>query len=381
MRNLVLMTGLKLKLLLRRPLMLAICLILPVLLSLLAGTTLVRNDLTELRAAYVDLAENRESRRLITLLEKSGLGWKRVDRASISRAIELNQLDGVVIIPLNFGDRGAALHLDDVYACEFIAGKNSLAEELIRENYQICALALSTVAKLEKDLFSLTGSSGLTTLDMSRLLEASTEEVRRNGTRLTINFHNLEMGDALPVLDIPDVAVEVLFLSVFSLLGSLLLADAETRRRMRSLPGGLRRDYLASLAALTLSGALQLGSMVGLTLLLMPQVSRPANYLPVMAVLFLLMLAYGQFVALLPADRRFVPASLVLFALLLTGGGLIRLPSLWMQSVGQFTPHGWALTRLAGQDTAVGLIPAASIGVLLLFIAYIAQKKSDYLSA
>ncbi len=380
MRNLAIMTGLKLKLLLRRPLLLASCLIIPILLSLLAGAAVVRNDLAEIKAAYVDLANNKESARLAGMLESSKLGWQQVGVEEVDRAIELGRLDGVVVIPPSFGDRSLALHIDDVYACGYIPGKDGLAAELIRNNYQVTALAMSTVAKLEKDLFSLPRASGITGQGMSDLLELKTEEARREGANLVIAFHNLERGDSLPVIHIPDTAVEVLFLSVFSLLSSLMLADAATLRRMQSLPGGFGRDFLSTLFALTISGIVQLGSMVGLTLLLMPGTSRPPNYIPVMAVLLLLMLAYGQLVALIPGDRRFVPASLLLFVSIFTGGVLIRLPTIWMQYLGQYTPHGWALARLSGLQTTVGFIGAAAIGLLLLLLAYIAQKKSEFLA-
>ena len=99
MRNIAVLVGLKLRLLSRRPLMLVFCLIIPVLLSLLAGATVKRNDLSNIQGAYVDLAENAESRKLTELFEHSQLGWIPIQEDEINRAIELGQLDGVVIIP------------------------------------------------------------------------------------------------------------------------------------------------------------------------------------------------------------------------------------------------------------------------------------------
>lgn len=380
MRNLAIMTALKLKLLYRRPWLLLSCLVIPLLLSLLAGAAVVRNDLGEIKAAYVDLANNRESAKLAGMLEASKLGWQRVGAQEVDRAIELGRLDGVVIIPPTFGDRSAALHLDDVYVCGYIPGKDSLASELIRNNYQVTALAMATVAKLEKDLFSLPGAGGITEPGMNELLEVKTEEARREGANLTIIFHDLERGDSLPVIHVPDTAVEVLFLSVFSFLSSLMLADAATLRRMQSLPKGFSKDYLSTLLALTVSGIIQLVFMVGLTLLLMPGTSRQSNYIPVMGILLLFMLAFGQITALIPGDRRFVPASLLLFVSIFTGGVLIRMPTLWMQYLGQYTPHGWALARLHGLETTFSYASAAAVGLLLLLSAYLAQKKSAYLA-
>lgn len=381
MNPLLPMIGIKLKLLLRRPLLLALCLILPILLSLLAGATVERNDLAQLRAGYADLAGNEESSKLVHMLVASGMGWHPTDEAAISRAIELGQLDGALIIPPAFGDRQAVSQVDDAYACEYIPGKDSLADGLIRENFLVCLLALSAVGKLEKDLSTLPAAAQLSESSLGRMLEASTEEARRQGASLKVDLHNLDDQDVLPVIGVPDVAIEVFFLSIFSLLGSLLLADAATRQRLRSLPGGFRRDFLTSVLTLALTGCLQLVAMVGLTRLLLPGTSRPANYPIVMGVLLLFMLAYGQLVALIPGDRRFVPASLALFLSLMAGGGFIRLPSLWMEGLGQFTPHGWALAKLSGLPVTFPTAAMAASWLVLLLLAYFLQKKSTYSAA
>ncbi|NLA71073.1 MAG: ABC transporter permease [Clostridiaceae bacterium] len=380
MRNIAVLVGLKLRLLSRRPLMLVFCLIIPVLLSLLAGATVKRNDLSNIQGAYVDLAENAESRKLTELFEHSQLGWIPIQEDEINRAIELGQLDGVVIIPSRFGDKSAAVHIDDVYTCEFISGKNQLAGDLIRENYLISVLALATDAKMQKDLLSLEGAKSVSDEEMNRRFSKSADQARSEGAILRLVIRDDEMGQALPLIQVPDVAVEVLFLSVFSLLGSLMLADAATQRRMRSLPGGLRRDYFATLLALAVSGFAQLGLMVGITRLLMPSTTRPANYLPVMTVLLVLMLAFGQLVALIPGDRRFVPASLLLFISVLAGGTLLRLPAFWVERVGQYTPHGWALAKLMGMETTFSTPLVALAALSLLVLAYQLQSRSDYLS-
>ena len=249
-----------------------------------------------------------------------------------------------------------------------------------RENYLISVLALATDAKMQKDLLSLEGAKSVSDEEMNRRFSKSADQARSEGAILRLVIRDDEMGQALPLIQVPDVAVEVLFLSVFSLLGSLMLADAATQRRMRSLPGGLRRDYFATLLALAVSGFAQLGLMVGITRLLMPSTTRPANYLPVMTVLLVLMLAFGQLVALIPGDRRFVPASLLLFISVLAGGTLLRLPAFWVERVGQYTPHGWALAKLMGMETTFSTPLVALAALSLLVLAYQLQSRSDYLS-
>ncbi|HHU04543.1 MAG TPA: ABC transporter permease [Fastidiosipila sp.] len=380
MRNIATLVLLKLRLLSRRPLLLAFCLIIPVLLSLLAGATTERNDLSNIQGAYVDLAENEESRKLRGLLDESEFGWISVQEDEIDRAIELGQLDGVLIIPEDFGNRNDAVYIDDVYTSEFIAGKNKLAGDLIRENYLIAVLALASDAKMQKDLSSLEGAKSLSEEDFSRRFSESADQARQEGAVLRLVIRDDQMGEALPLIQVPDVAVEVLFLSIFSLLSSLILADAATQGRMRSLPGGFRRDYLATLIALALAGVVQVGLMVGITRLLMPSITRPANYIPVMTVLLLLMLAFGQLAALIPGDRRFVPASLLLFVSLLGGGTLLRLPAFWMEYAGQYIPHGWALSKFMGIETVFSTASLGLVAILLLFLAYQLQSRTEYLS-
>lgn len=380
MSNVLSLTFLKLKLLARRPIVLALCVVIPVLLSLLAGATVNRNDLSNLQAAYVDLADNEESERLLSMFSASDLGWKAVNEHEIQRAIELGQLDGVLVIPKNFGDPAASSHIDDIYACEFIPGKNELAGDLIRENYTIAALALAMNAKLKKDLLSMDAATSMTAGAMDQLLSERTDEAREEGAVLRLEIRDDKLGDSLPLIQVPDVAIDLLFLSVFSLLSSLMLADASTQRRMRSLPGGFRRDYLSTLLALIVSSVLQLSLMLFGTKLFMPYATRPANYVPVMAVLLLLMLAFGQWIALIPGDRRFVPASLLLFASILAGGSFIQLPAFWMEKVGQLTPHGWALALLSGMGVLLPLPLMLLLAFLLLLTAFFLQKRSDSLS-
>jgi hypothetical protein len=99
-----------------------------------------------------------------------------------------------------------------------------------------------------------------------------------------------------------------------------------------------------------------------------------------MTVLLLLMLAFGQLAALIPGDRRFVPASLLLFVSLLGGGTLLRLPAFWMEYAGQYIPHGWALSKFMGIETVFSTASLGLVAILLLFLAYQLQSRTEYLS-
>lgn len=381
MISLFTMIRIKFKILARRPILLVFCLLTPILLSLLSGATLNRNSMAHIRAAYVDQAGNSHSRKLTGLLSMSRMGWFPVEEEEIDRSLALGQLDGVILIPPNYGDRTASSQLDDVFVCDFLPGRNTAASSLVRENYLIASLVLAMEAKLQKDLLTLDGAKGMSLEEMDRLLTRASAQAREEGAVLQILIREGDMAEALPLVQVPNVAIDVLFLSVFSMVASLMLADAATQRRLRSLPGGYLRDYLANLLALALAGVLQLTFMATASGLLMPQASRPEHYPLVMGILLLFMLALGQILALIPADRRFVPASLILFVSVLAGGSLIRLPSVWMDKVGQYTPHGWALARMAGMRTSLSAPLVTLVALVLLILAYPAQAKSHHLSA
>ena len=87
LRWLLTLIRLKLGMMARRPFLIAFCLIMPVLMSLLAGSTLTRNDLSSVRGAYVDHAKNEFSEELVELLATSGLHWSEITEEESERAV------------------------------------------------------------------------------------------------------------------------------------------------------------------------------------------------------------------------------------------------------------------------------------------------------
>ncbi|HNZ62839.1 MAG TPA: hypothetical protein PKH23_00705 [Bacillota bacterium] len=381
MMPLMTLVRLKLRTMVRRPVLLVFCLISPVLMSMLAGSTLERNDLSVVRGAYVDLAENEASGDLIRLLASSRLRWKALTEEEASRAVATGTVDGVVVIPPLYGEMTAPeSDRENPFAAVFLPGKNAIASDLVSESFKICALTLSREAILIDDLMALPGGASVSREAMRAGLRESSEVVRERGARLKLDIHGLPSETRTEIVPIPDFAVEILFLSIFSLLSSLMLSDAATQQRMRSIRGGFARDYLSSLLAMTIAGAIQLALMAGLTRLLIPGISRPPVYWPVMAVFFLLMLAFGQLVSLIHSEQRFVPGSLILFISALLGGTFIKLPSAAVEKVGQYTPHGWAFASMSGMETTLPTAAAAAIAAGLLVLAYFLQNRSRYLA-
>jgi|GEM_PF-579062 hypothetical protein len=372
---------LKLSMMVRRPFMIAFCLVMPVLMSLFAGSTLARNDLSAVRGGYVDRAKNESSEELIELLKSSGLHWAEISEDESERAIATDTVDGVIIIPAHYGNRAATdrkvekLSADTEAAAKYLPGKNAIASDLVIESFLISALAMTRESILIDDLLTMTDGTSISREEMYVRLRKSAEVTRAEGASLKLELHNLQEDQRAQIVQIPDFAVEILFLSIFSLLASLMIADPATQQRLRSIDGGPLRDYLSSLIALAIAGVIQLSLMAGLTELIIPGVNRPDGYWLVMAVFLLLMLAFGQLVSLMPSEQRFVPASLVLFIFALIGGTFIRLPSAFVDRIGQYTPHGWAFARLSGMPTTLPLLAVAGIGFALLILSYVLQTR------
>ncbi len=383
MRGLLTLIRLKLGMLVRRPFLIAFCLVMPVLMSLLAGSTLARNDLSTVRGAYVDRAKNESSAELVELLESSGLHWTEIAEEESRRAIETGTVDGVIIIPANYGERNATNGDNETpyAAAMYLPGKNTIASDLVIESFMISALAMTREAILVDDLLTMTDGTSISRPEMYDRLRQSAEVARAEGANLQLELHNLPEDQRAPIIQIPDFAVEILFLSIFSLLASLMMADSNTQRRIRSIDGGPLRDYVSSVISLAIAGIVQLSLMAGLTQLIIPSVNRPDGYWLIMGVFLLLMLAVGQLVSLMPSEQRFVPASLMLFISALIGGTFIKLPSILIERVGQYTPHGWALARLSGMSTTLPLVAVAVLGVGLLVLSYVFQTRSHRLTS
>lgn len=381
LRIILTLTGLKLRIITRRPSVLAVCLLLPILLTLLAGSTTTKNDYSVLEAAYVDQAENFASGELISLLDKGTISWSEMPQDKAERELQLGRLDGVVIIPAGYGEtndeKDAA---QNTYNFIYLDGDNDITTGLVRESLMVSAATVASEARQLESLRTLPEAADLSLSELREMLRQDTRRARDDGANLTVNFIGQTEVPLGQIVEIPDFSVEVLFLSVFSLIGSLMLNETDTRRRLLSVAGGPARDYLATLLALVFSCVVQLSLMTGITTLLMPGTSRPPGYVFYMFILLLLMLAYGQIVALIPAETRIMPASLAMLVSVVAGGAFLRLPALWISSLGQLIPHGWVMARLSGLDTYVPPVVVILLSIAALIVAYYLQTSTKHLS-
>lgn len=380
-RAVLTLVSLKLRIIARKPVVLAVCLVLPILLTMLAGSTTIKNNYFALDAAYVDQAENYNSQELISLLLSGNVNWTAMSRDQAERELQLGRVDGVLIIPPHYGEAVAEEDLIEAYTFTYLAGENNLVSDIIRESLLVSVVTLASEEQQLEALLSMPGATDYTLNEMRELLRLRSKQAQEDGADLNVNFIGAPDASGGKLVEIPDFSMEVLFLSIFSLLGSLMLNDAKTRQRLLSVAAGPRRDYIATLLTLAVSGLAQLFLMTGITQILMPGISRPRGYYYIMSILLLMMLAYGQLIALIPAATRIMPASLILLGSVVAGGAFLRVPSIWIARFGQLLPHGWVMARLTNVETYLPPLAVVALTILALISAYYLQTANKHLSS
>lgn len=378
MKNILTMIRLKLRLLVAHPKVLLFCLVTPILLSLLAGSTVKDNDFSRVKGAYADSANNDASAQLINVMVSEIMDWVEVDEREGRRMLMRDEIDGLVIIPERYGDlKKGETSRENALTCDFVPGSRSFAADMVREHFMTASLVVSIKNALVEDLVSREEATQSSTdyQTMMRRLEQATLEERDAGRDVKVEIHNYPEAQSMRLVQVPDLAIDVMFLSIFALLGRMMTTSRATTVRMAALPGGFRRDYIASIITLLIAGLMELFLLVGLTGLLMPEAKRPPDYFPVMFAMYILLLAIGQLFASFGRDDRFVPASLLLFCSMMAGGSFIRLPSFWIRYVGQYTPQGWALAQLGGFNTLFSLPLIFIMSAFFFVLAYFIQRR------
>jgi len=118
------------------------------------------------------------------------------------------------------------------------------------------------------------------------------------------------------------------------------------------------------LSVLYLLGLVQILCYTGAMRLLMGSPFVP-GHVGTLAVYLLLMLGLGQLTVLFDAGHRLYFSLLVLLVMGIAGGVFFQLPEKILTGIGQYVPHGWALTRIREGVVLPVWIPGA-LGFLLL---------------
>lgn len=330
--------------------------LLPLLLGSIAGTANLANRAPVVELAIIDEDQTAASQTLIRrLAENDSL---RIESSDASRQrLDRQQIDGLLTIREGYSDHLAVLNEADLW---LEPASQSLTVSIIEEAVAAAVLPSYAHAVIMDRLTSRYQQLDRSPPDnLAAALQASMEAYAAGDARLNITY----VGNVqpVPVLThvVTDDSMEVFFLSIYAVLGGLVLAGDDLRRRLSVTHSGLLADYLATQGALLLIGSVQilLYSVVMARMMDLPV--RPEQ-IGILMVFLILMLGISQLFQLIARRVRLFISLLILLVLAIAGGCFFQLPEKLLRLIGQYSPHGWALSRIRG-------FPTLPIGVPLLF--------------
>jgi hypothetical protein len=371
MIHLLRLTKLKLIDLLNRPVMLLMLLVLPILLGSIAGAANMRNVGKDIFLSVVDLDQTRSSAGVIADLQAKGWHIYPEDYDAAQRRLLRNEVDGVLMI-----DKGFEEDLDDFDKSNlrYTEAEGSMVTTMVREVIVASVLPLFSQESMLRQLEELYAASGESMpADLPERFTERIEELSQGQAKIVIEyFGSLVLAPTLTFV-VSDYSMEVFFLSIYAVLGTLSLSRAVLRQRLGSTAHGLRRDYLASLISLQILGELQILLYTYSMLLLM---NRPIVLYDVfiLSVFLFLILGVGQLLSLIEESLRlYLSLMLLLFSAVL-GGCFFQLSSRLLLNYGQYSPHGWALSTLRGTRVAP-VWSVLLIGLVLMAAGYLLQRR------
>ena len=371
MIHLLRLTKLKMIDLLNRPVMLMMLLVLPILLGSIAGAANMRNVGKDIFLSVVDLDQTGSSAGVVADLQAKGWHIYPEDYDAAQRRLLRNEVDGVLMI-----DKGFEEDLDDFDKSNlrYTEAEGSMVTTMVREVIVASVLPLFSQESMLKQLEELYAANGESMpVDLPERFAGRIEELSQGQAKIVIEyFGNLILAPTLTFV-VSDYSMEVFFLSIYAVLGTLSLSRAVLRQRLGSTAHGLRRDYLASLISLQILGELQILLYTFSMLLLM---NRPIVLFDIfiLSVFLFLILGVGQLLSLIEESLRlYLSLMLLLFSAVL-GGCFFQLSSRLLLNYGQYSPHGWALSTLRGTRVAP-VWSVLLIGLVLMAAGYLLQRR------
>ena len=371
MIDLVRLTKIKLIELLNRPVILIVLLILPLLLGSIAGVANVRNTGKDIYLAIIDQDQTNASKRLAADLENRGWTVYNTDREQAERYLLRSEVDGILTITSGFESDLNSFNKQHLFYSE---AEGSMVTTMVREVIVASVLPMFSRESMTGQLAELYKLQGKPMpAELPERLGSRIEEIVDTQTRIKIEyFGELVIAPTLTFV-VSDYSMEVFFLSIYAILGSLFLSKAALRQRLLSTARGLMQDYLSSLISLLLLGELQIIVYTTSMLLFMkqPVVIRD---LFILSVFLLLMLGVGQLLSLIEESLRLYISLMLMLFLAAIGGCFFQLSSRLLLNYGQYSPHGWALSTLrATRVTPIWLV--IPIALILIGVGYLIQKK------
>jgi hypothetical protein len=357
--------------LLNRPVILILLLVLPVLLGSIAGTANVRNTGKEIALAIVDEDNTPSSLKVIADLKAKGWQAELSEPQSAERRLIKEQIDGILTIEKGFEQ--SLVDFNDS-RLKYAEAEGSMVTVMVREVIVASVLPLYSRESMLNQLEALYLENGKAIPeDLDERFSRNIAELRQGSAKITIEyFGDLILAPTLTFV-VSDYSMEVFFLSIYAILGTLSLSRATLRQRLGSTARGLALDYTATLAGLQLLGQVQiLLYTVSMRLLMnQPFIWRD---LQILSVFLFLMLGLGQLLSLIEESLRLYLSLLLLLFLAVMGGCFFQLSHRLLLDYGQYSPHGWALSAMRGTSVSpVWLVCLTA--VIMIAAGYYLQKK------
>lgn len=357
--------------LVNQPLLLLMLLVIPVILGTIAGSANVMNNRNHIDLAIVDYDLSESSRKVIQYLESQGWNVLISGADEAEQRLIRQQIDGLLTIHQGFEQN---LHKTELPMLSYREAEGSMMTAMARESISAAVLPLAyrdTLLNSLKRAYRQAGTDIPVVLD--RQFQQQIELLQKQENGLQIKY----MGDMdiSPTLTfvVSDYSMEVFFLSIYAILGSLALSKAVLRQRLEATSRGLLLDYISTIAGLQLLGMLQI-LFYSMSMYLLMQQSFSWRAIFILNMFLFFVLGMGQILALIEESLRLYLSLLLLLLSAVLGGCFFQISHRLMSSYGQYGPHGWALMSLRRAE-AMPVWLVVVLASLLLVIGYIGQKS------
>ncbi len=350
-------------------LLMIMLLILPILLGLMAGTANVANTQPDVRLAVVDQDHSAASEQLIAKLLEQGWSIQTVSAERATQMLLKREADGIVLVEAGY--EASLADLDDT-CLTYTAAEGSLVTNMVREAIAAEVMpAHSRLAYLERLAERYRQLGQPLPADLVEKFDADAAYFVAHEAALDVEYYGATVYQPALSYLVSDYSMEVFFLAIFAILGTLTLSNGAMRRRLITTRNGMLLDYCLSLVSLFLLGLVQV-TLYALAMSTLMQVQIQLQDVGFLAVCLFVMLGVGQLLSLFHESLRLYLSLLVLLLLSVASGCFFQLSAQLVSSIGQYLPQGWALAGLRGFPVLPVYWPIMA-GLILLAGGYLAQ--------
>jgi hypothetical protein len=343
--------------------------ILPVLLGLVAGTSNMANQQPTVRLDVVDLEKSEASRELLSSLREQGWSVRTVAANEAQRDLLKHNVDGVITVKVGYEE--SLSNLDEV-CVTYKAAEGSLLTTMVCE--AIASRILPIYSRLLylgqiADRYAAIGEPE--PANLTAKFDQDATYFADHQARLDIIYTGAPVFATAQTYLVSDYSMEVFFLGIYAILGTLALSGSAFRRRLAATRHGLLLDYSLSIFSLFLLGLIQI---ILYTLAMCSLMKTPIRLheLGLLAICLLLVLGLGQLLNLIHDSLRLFLGLMFLLALSVGSGCFFQLSEKLITNLGQYLPQGWTLAALRCYPVLPAFVPIAA-ALFMLAAGYLVQ--------